>query len=429
MLPKHQIEGDSFAIPKFDIDQQDVENFVEELKGFHEEFKDCFQRSEPRQHFFQYMVGQLSKLERKSIEPIALKVENANVRGMQKFLSNTNWEEKKILSRYWDMISEDMGDKEGVLIFDEAGFPKKGNESVGVVKQYCGALGKIDNCQVGVFSAYASSQGYTLLDKRLFLPEKWFSEEYEERRQRCKIPEGLEFKTKPELAVEMFREIKEEGKISFKYVVSDTIYGNSPEFIEAIESSEETSYFVSIPCDTLCWLKNPATTEKAYKYKGEERVKKVVCEGEEKPIRVNEIAKSTNNYFWYRRKVSEGTKGPIEYEFHRREIILCRDGLPDRKIWLIVKRTLEKNPTYFYYISNAPKSTPLKIFVWLSGIRWAIEQCFEETKTELGMDQYEVRKYTGWNHHILSCMLAHFFLWHLRIKLGKKSTTYYFIAD
>ncbi len=169
-------------------------------------------------------------------------------------------------------------------------------------------------------------------------------------------------------------------------------------------------------------------TDKEYKYRGRKQIKKVVQKGEKKPIRVDKLAENINDYFWYRRKVSEGTKGPIEYEFTKRQVILCRDGLPDRKVWLIIKRTLEKNPTYSYYISNAPIDTRLKTFVWLSGIRWAIEQCFEETKTELGMDHYEVRKYHGWNHHILTCMSAHFFLWHLRISLGKKSTTHYSIA-
>jgi SRSO17 transposase len=143
---------------------------------------------------------------------------------------------------------------------------------------------------------------------------------------------------------------------------------------------------------------------------------------------VDKLAQNINDYFWYRRKVSEGTKGPIEYEFTKREIVLSRKGLPDKRVWLIVKRTLDENPTYSYYISNAPRSTRLKTFVWLSGVRWAIEQCFEEGKTELGMDQYEVRKYTGWNHHMLSCMLAHFFLWHLRITLGKKSAVHYSVA-
>lgn len=429
MLPQHQIEEGIFPIPKFNIEEGDVENFMETLRGFHEEFKECFQRSEPRQHFFQYMVGQFSELERKSVEPIALKVEGGNVRSMQRFLSDIYWDEEKMLSKYHRMINDDMGDEEGVIIFDESGFHKKGNESVGVAKQYCGSLGKVENCQVGVFSTYASKHGYALLDKRLFVPEKWFTKEYEDKREKCKVPTRLEFQTKPQLAIEMFRKIDEEKIIPFKYVVADTIYGNSPEFIEAIESSKETIYFLAISGNTLCWLTEPTTTEKEYKYRGEDRIKKVVQKGEQKPIRVDTLSKSINDYFWFRRKVSEGTKGPIEYKFTKREVILCRNGLPDRKVWLIVKRTLEKNPTYYYYISNAPRNTRLKRFVWLSGTRWAIEQCFEETKTELGMDQYEVRKYPGWNHHILSCILAHFFLWHLRIRLEKKNTVYYSIAD
>lgn len=149
---------------------------------------------------------------------------------------------------------------------------------------------------------------------------------------------------------------------------------------------------------------------------------------DKKPITVEYLAKNINDYFWYRRKVSEGTKGPIEYEFTKREVVLSKNGLPWKTVWLVIKRTLDNDPSYSFYISNAPRSTRLKTFVWLSGLRWAIEQCFEETKTELGMDQYEVRKYPGWNHHILTCMLAHFFLWHLKIKLGKKSTRYHIIA-
>ncbi len=161
---------------------------------------------------------------------------------------------------------------------------------------------------------------------------------------------------------------------------------------------------------------------------GKMRSKLVVEPTEKDPISVKTLAENINDYFWYRRKVSEGTKGPIEYEFTKRQVVLSKDGLPWKTVWLIIKRTIEENPTYSYYISNAPVSTRLKLFVWLSGIRWAIEQCFEETKTELGMDHYEVRKYPGWNHHILTCMLAHFFLWHLKIKLGEKNSIHYFIA-
>lgn len=427
MLPECRTKGDLFSIPKFTLDRDDVEDFIEELRGFHEEFRDCFSRSEPRENFFRYMVGQLSELERKSIEPIALKVEDGKVRSMQRSVSDAIWEEGKILHKYRDMVNEDMGDPNGVLIFDEAGFPKKGNDSVGVARQYCGTVGKVDNCQVGVFLGYASPYGYTLLDKRLFIPEKWFTDNYTLKRKKCKVPE-IEFKTKPQLAVEMFQELQDQETLPFKYAVADCLYGNSPEFIDAVGSCVGKIYFLSIPFNTLCWLQRPITIKKKYKYKGKMLSKLVVEKTEKKPISVEALAKNINDYFWYRRKVSEGTKGPIEYEFTKRRVILSRNGLPWKTLWLVIKRTVEDNPAYSYYISNAPLSTRLKTFVWLSGMRWAIEQCFEETKTELGMDQYEVRKYPGWHHHILTCMLAHFFLWHLKIRLGKKSTCYYSVA-
>ncbi len=428
MLPQIRNQEHLFSIPKFDVSSDDVKNFTNELKGFHEVFSDCFHRSESRGHFFRYMVGQFSELERKSIEPIALNVEDGNVRPMQRFISDAQWDDDKILNKYHSLVNEDMSTADGVLIFDETGFIKKGNDSIGVGRQYCGSIGKVENCQVGVFAAYASPHGYALLDKRLFIPQKWFSDDYQLRREKCKLPENIGFKTKPQLAVQMLNNIVEEQIIPFKYVLSDSLYGSSPEFIEAVESLIGTTYFVQVPEDTRCWLKRPVTREKQYKYKGEIRSKTVLEKIEKKPIIVSTLATNTNDYFWYRRKVSEGTKGPIEYEFTKRRIILSNNDLPQKTVWLIIRRTIEDEPVYKYFLSNAPTSARLSLFVWLSGIRWAIEQCFEETKSELGMDHYEVRKYAGWHHHILTSMLAHFFLWHLKIRLGKKNTVYYFIA-
>lgn len=428
MLPVQRIEYDLYSIPKLSIDSRDVQDFMEELKGFHEAFRDCFPRKEPRENFFQYMVGQFSTLERKSIEPMALNVEDGNVRSMQRFISDMVWDDEKILEKYHSMVTEDMGDPAGVLIFDETGFIKKGDDSIGVAKQYCGAIGKVDNCQVGVFAGYASRYGYALIDKRLFIPEAWFTDRYAQKRQKCQVPEEVEFKTKPQLAAQMLREFQKRGSLAFKYVASDSIYGNSPEFIEAVEECPGVTYFVSIPCDTLCWLTMPLTKKKSYTHKGHVHTKEVLKNPAQGPVRVDVLAKGINSYFWYRRKVSEGTKGPIEYEFTKRRVVLSRNGLPYKSVWLVIKRTIGDKPSYSFYISNASLSTRLGTFVWLSGMRWAIEQCFEETKTELGMDHYEVRKFLGWHHHILMCMLSHFFLWHLMIKLGGKSTCYYALA-
>ena len=428
MLPDIRKDLEPYSVPIFNVDKKDVNNFINELKGFHSEFADCFQRSEPRVNFFQYMIGQFSELERKSIEPIALKVKNGKVRAMQRTISESFWDEKKILSKYHGLVSNDMGHPDGVIIFDETGFVKKGSHSVGVARQYCGSIGKVENSQVGVFCAYASPYGYALLDKRLFIPEIWFEDDYKEKREKCKLPEDIKFKTKPQLAVDMLEKLCNQEILPSKYIVADCLYGNSPDFIAGLDKCIDKIYFVSIPSDTLCWLRRPVTRKKEYNFKGEVRIKDVLDSKEKNPISVKELANNLNDYFWYRRKVAEGTKGPIEYEFSKREVIISKEGLPWRTFWLIMKRTISDNPEYSFYISNAPISTRLNTFVWLSGFRVAIEQCFEENKSELGMDQYEVRKYPGWHHHMLTCMLGHFFLWHLKIKLGKKSTSYYFVS-
>ena len=152
------------------------------------------------------------------------------------------------------------------------------------------------------------------------------------------------------------------------------------------------------------------------------RAKRVVVASDHAPCPVAALAASLPASRWDRRQVAEGTKGPIVYAFARQRVTLCKEGLPERTVWLVIKRTVGAEPAYAYYIRNAPASTPLRTFVWLSGLRWAIEQCFEEGKTELGMDHYEVRKYPGWHHHMLMTRLAHFFLWHLTLRLGKKSS-------
>ncbi len=429
MLPAIRSEEYTYQIPEFSVERRDVESFMDELRSYHDHFHDCFQRSETRENVFRYMVGQLSEIERKSIEPIAFKVEEGSVRSMQRAISEAVWDEEKMIHKYRSLVGDDLGDPDGVLIFDESGFRKKGDESAGVARQYCGNLGKVENCQVGVFAAYASPHGYSLLDKRLFIPEAWFGEDFSGKRKRCGIPEGSSFKTKPRLAVEMLEEIGDEGLLPCKYVAADSLYGQSPDFIEAVEKRPGAVYFVSVKRDTLCWFKEPVARVRQYKYGGETRSKMVLEESARKPIRIEEFAEGLNDFFWYRRKVSEGTKGPIEYEFTKRHVTLAKDGLPWKHVWLIVKRSIGENPEYSCYISNAPVSTRLKTFVWLSGIRWAVEQCFEEVKRELGADQYEVRKYAGWNHHMLVAMMAHFFLWHLKIRLGKKSARYYAASD
>ena len=428
MLPATRSDEYLYRVPKFDLGKGDVKDFMNELKGFHEQFADCFHRSESREHFFNYMAGQFSELERKSIEPIALALKDGNVRAMQRFVSVAQWDDENILSKYRSLVKDDLGSPDGAVIFDESGFIKKGQDSIGVARQYCGNVGKVENSQVGVFASYVSKHGYALIDKQLFIPEKWFSDEYQVRRKKCDLPKDIVFQTKPQLAAQMLRAIFAEDTLPFKYILGDAIYGASPEFIQAAEALADKTYFVSVAKSTLCWPKQPMTITKQYRWGGRTRSKTILADSDSKPVTVSVLANNINDYFWYRRQVSEGTKGPIVYEFTRRRVALSADGLPAKTVWLLIRRTLGDEPKYSYFISNASASTRLKTLVWLSGMRWAIEQSFEETKTELGMDHYEVRKFKGWHHHILTCMLAHFFLWHLKIRLGKKSTVHYAVA-
>src|SRR5215813_6071365 len=332
MVPACRTEGKEETLPPFALAHGDVEGFLHELRGFHEAFRECFTRLEPREHFFRSMVGQLSPLERKSIEPMALEVDGGNVRGMQRFMSDAIWDEAQMRRIYQQLVYDEMGDADGVVIVDESGFAKKGRDSVGVARQYCRTLGKVENCQVGVFAAYASRHGYALVDTRLFMHEAWCIETSAARRTKCGVPEDIRFQTKPQLAIAMLRELRDEGVLPFRYVVAECVYGHSSEFLEAIEEEASTIYFVSIPTDTRCWREGPVMQTKQYTYQGERRTKWVASPLEKEPIAVETLAKSLHNCFWYRRQVAEGTKGPIEYEFTKRQVTLCGDGRPTRAV-------------------------------------------------------------------------------------------------
>ena len=340
MLPDTRCNEHLYPVPKFDLGKGDVKEFMNELRGFHEQFADCFQRSESREHFLKYMTGQFSPLERKSIEPIALAVKGGNVRALQRFVSDAPWDEDNMIAKYRSLVNDDLGSAEGALIFDESGFVKKGQDSIGVGRQYCGTIGKVENCQVGVFAAYVSGNGYALIDKRLFIPEQWFTDDYLDRRKKCKLPVDTVFRTKPQLAVEMLNAVKKENVLPFKYVLGDSIYGISPGFIAAVEALPDKTYFVSVPKDTLCWLRRPMTITKEYRWGGQARTKTVLADHDSKPLAVEDLARNINDYFWYRRQVSEGTKVPIVYEFTRRQVILSAAGLPQKTVWLLIRRTL-----------------------------------------------------------------------------------------
>jgi SRSO17 transposase len=333
MLPRCRTAGEPFVIPPFDVQVRDVEGFMDELQAFQSVFHDCFARSETRAHFWDYMVGQYSPLARKSIEPIALAVEGGHIRSLQRFLSETVWDEEQMRWNYHQLVADEFGAPDGVLMFDESAFVKKGKDSAGVARQYCGTLGKVENCQVGVFAGYASRQGYVLVDQQLFLPEVWFDPLYAARRVKCQIPAELQFQTKPQLAAAMLQRIRQEGLLPFRYIVADSVYGNSPDFLAALDACVGTTALVAISSETRCWSQRPTMQEKTYRYKGEARAKRHLLPTALPPQSVAALAATLPAWQWYRRTGSEGTKGPMAYDFARQRVTLWKDGRPERTVW------------------------------------------------------------------------------------------------
>ena len=270
---------------------------------------------------------------------MAFEVEGGTIRGLQRFISEVVWDEDQMRWNSHPLVAEERGDPDGVLMFDETGVVKKGTDSVGVARQYCGTLGKVENGQGGVFAGYASRHGYALVDKRLFLPEVWWTDAYAARRARCNVPAELPLQSKPALAAAMLEAIAHEGLWPFKYMVADGLYGKSPTFLDAIDACVGITAFVAIPSETRCWFQRPRTADKRDREKGEARAKRVVGAPDSAPRTVATVVASLPASSGERRKVSEGTKGPIVYDFARQRVTLWKEGLPDRPVWLVIKRT------------------------------------------------------------------------------------------
>lgn len=237
----------------------DVAASIKELIGFHRRFHAVFPRRELRYWSLFYLCGQLANLKRKTIEPMVLALQGADrktIRAMQRFISRDRWETQTLLIQLQALVAEWFGAPDGVVIVDGSGFPKQGTHSVGVAPQYCGHLGKVANCQEGVFLIYASSRGYAFLDTRLYLPECWFSEEYRTRRRACGIPKHVSFHTEPEWALEMIGAIARRAVIPFKWVTADETYGKSLIFLDGIAALGKW-YLVEVPADTRVWLRTP----------------------------------------------------------------------------------------------------------------------------------------------------------------------------
>ena len=393
-----------------------VEKMAEELVAFHDEFNDAFCRVEQSILGQCYLQGLLGEMRRKNIEAIALKYLGASrVRSLQKFITNYRWHDVVILSKANVMLSELIAEKNAMITFDGSDIAKKGDNSVGVARQYCGNTGKTDNCQAGVFVGYTSSKGYGLIERELYMPEQWFSEDYAERRLKCQVPEDLVFKTKNQIGLELISKVLASGLFPAEWVGFDAGFGCDSKFRDAMDLLQ-VKYLGDIKKNTLVWLNRPEVGIPPYSGKGRPAEKEQVLESE--PIHVSDIANDPE-LEWEITILAEGAKGPIIAKLSFMRVVECRDGLPGKDLWLVMRRDTDGKLRYAF--SNAPEDISKEELKRALSMRWPIEQCFEDGKKYLGMDHYEHRSWPGWHRHMTYVILAQLFLLKLRLMSKKNS--------
>lgn len=362
-----------------------------------------------------YLRGLLLDAEStKTAESIALKVHRdpSQVRMTQVFLGQSAWADEPPRAELVRWADQELGSPAGPLIVDESGFPKCGDQSVGVARQYCGATGKIDNCQVAVFLAYASAGGHTLLDERLYLPEDEWAQDAA-RRDEAGVPADVVFRTKPELAAELIRSVG--PRIRHGWVTFDEGYGKDPEFLSGLEESGER-YIGEVPKTCRGWSRRPEVEEP----RGRRRTPRV-APGQPDPKTAEEIRATSPTGAWKRLRFREGTKGVQVAHFAAIRWVVERDDLPGPELWLVIERSCDQAPYVKYYLSNASRDCPLLELAQAGHSRWPIEDSFLRGKQEVGLDDYEVRGWRGFHHHMTLVMLALWFLVLQTRRLGGKS--------
>lgn len=427
--------------PALHLRSADLESVVEDLAAYHARFAPLFARAEQRAWAEVYLRGLLvADVPRKNIEALALRLlgagsgAEARVRALQHFVGAGAWDDAAILAEHQRCVAETLGDTDGVLIIDGSDVPKQGTHSAGVARQWCGASGKKDNCQAGVFLGYASRKGATLLDRRLYLPAVWFTPAYQERWRACAIPPDTRFQTKHELAAELLTRVVQGGRLPARWLVCDEGFGDDPALLARAEALH-LSYLAEVPCDTQVWpLTEPATgttrpapqtwvPPQVASRKGPAPRRPRLQPDSPAKERVDGIAAALPAACWQRYRILEGSKGPLIADFAALRAVAVRDRLPAGEVWVLLRRKVDGPadvPDLKYYLSNAPADTPLQTLVWLSGMRWPIETCFADCKGELGLDHYELRFWPGWHHHMTLVFLAHHFLVRLQHKFDQR---------
>jgi SRSO17 transposase len=370
------------------VNRKTVRSWIEELDALGERIAPHFARSELRERARDYLRGLLSGAERKNGWQLAEVAGNTTPYGIQHLLGRANWDADALRDDLREYVLEHLGDDESVLIVDETGFIKKGDKSVGVKRQYTGTVGKTENCQVGVFVAYASEQGQAFIDRELYLPEEWAHDQ--ERRKRTAVPEGIGMRTKPELAKEMLRRALDAG-VKAAWVVADSVYGDTRRLGMFLEEREQPYVL--------------ALSGKAHVWAGfyQHRVSTVL-----ESLRQGGLSPEEAEEGWRRLSAGDGSKGPRLYDWLRLPLNPPMQEGFER--WLLVRRSIEDADELSAYTVFAPEGTTLEELARVAGSRWRVEIGFEEAKGEVGLSHYEVRSWHGWYRHITLALLAHAFL-------------------
>ncbi len=402
------------------MDAEQIRQLEPKLDRFLDRFADCFARKDTRAHLGVYVRGQLSDLPEKSVEPIALAAQVAP-RTLQEFLSQLKWDEERMRDRVQQVVMTEHSGAHSIGIFDETSDPKKGDKTPGVQKQWCGRLGKLENCLVTVHLGYALADFHCLLDGELFLPESW-----DQDRDRCReagIPDTVVYRPKWRIALELYDRAVEKG-LHFDWLTFDEGYGGKPEFLREV-SGRQQRYGAEVPRNFTGWLKAPRVVTRPYHCGRRGRGRQVprLASSSRPARRVDALLKDRvlHDQPWRPWRVKDGEKGPMVWECkHTFITVKDENGLPGERLHLIIARNVLDPNEIKFFVSNASAETGIGTLLLVAFSRWRVERCFEDDKSEIGMDQYEGRRYLGLKRHLVLSAVSYLFLAKVRQEWGEK---------
>jgi SRSO17 transposase len=402
------------------MDAEQIRQLEPKLDRFLDRFADCFARKDTRTHLGVYVRGQLSDLPEKSVEPIALEAQVAP-RTLQEFLSQLKWDEERMRDRVQQVVMTEHAGAHSIGIFDETSDPKKGDKTPGVQKQWCGRLGKLENCLVTVHLGYALEDFHCLLDGELFLPESW-----DQNRDRCReagIPDTVVYRPKWRIALELYDRAVEKGLL-FDWLTFDEGYGGKPEFLREVAARRQR-YVAEVPRSFTGWLKAPRVVTRPYHAGRRGRGRQVprLASGSRPARRVDALLKDRplRDQPWQPWRVKDGEKGPMLWECkHTFITVKNENGLPGERLHLVIARKVLHPKEIKFFVSNASPATGIGTLLLVAFSRWRVERCFEDDKSEIGLDQYEGRRYLGLKRHLVLSAVSYLFLAKVRQEWGEK---------